>query len=330
MYRDVVPISVDEGTRFFKVPRNSAKSFSLVVSSSSTRQKLDFPSHQSTLILKDLPPEESVKVKVVKSQLKFFRNYSFTVPPRLTGLRVLISGSGRCGTTTMARYLDGLQFEDGEMVTAEHETLAEYLVPHIVDGNFPEIEKIVSGYVHNVESSPMFFAFPDLADAQKIVHLIRDGRRVVQSGLNRGWYQKDTLWNAIKPDFGGSVFENCCHYWRHSCEQIEGISDIRVRLEDFVQSKEVRKNLLEDLNISYSDPAVLHLNTGSQSSEFSGWTSGMKKTFSRICGGLMDRFYPGWDHEWNKARKGSLVLGFFNFILGLEESGAEILIGAVI
>jgi hypothetical protein len=42
--------------------------------------------------------------------------------------KILITGSGRCGTYSMANFLDGMTFKFGEKVSAQHETQRNFFL----------------------------------------------------------------------------------------------------------------------------------------------------------------------------------------------------------
>ena len=134
--------------------------------------------------------------------------------------------------------------------------------------------------------------------AQKILHIVRDGRRVIQSGLNRGWYQKDDIWEQIKPSFQGSTFQKCCRFWAHMVNQAEQYATKVVRLEDIANSHQALENLIRYLEINPTQKKLPVSNTGRVSSEFSNWTDSQRRQFEEICGGIMDTYYPGWQREF--------------------------------
>ncbi len=209
-------------------------------------------------------------------------------------LHTLVSGSGRCGTVSVARYLDGLRFRDGIACTARHETLWEHILPLLAAGDHAAVGEFVAGFNHHIEAAPHFSLVPDLIAADRIVHLIRDGRRVVQSGLNRGWYGKDSVWNAIKPEFPGDAFSQCCHFWAHTNRNMAGVAQITVRLEDLAASASDLAGLVAALDLEPTDKPFPLANTGKQASTFDHWSDQEREVFAETCGSLMDRYYPEW------------------------------------
>lgn len=296
--------SFEGGLEVFKLPRTWERDLEVhlsVVGGSRPFRVEAFPGEVDHLVLRDLDPDQPLDVRIQSSNLlrRLKRGTAdFRIQPRAVPFRIVISGSGRCGTTTLAEYLDGMTFQDGEPVIAQHETLYEYILPWILDGDHDSIRRLVDGMPHNIESAPYFAHVPELISAPTVVHLVRDGRRVSQSGINRQWYETDTIWNLIKPGFEGTVFEKICHFWRHTNEQVEKISTVFVRLEDLSESEKARHDLLDVLGLESSGQVFPHSNKGKAPSGFASWTDEMRETFTGICGEMMDRYYPGWQDTW--------------------------------
>jgi len=292
------------GLELYKIPRTWGGDLSVYVAMPgrrSQRRKIEFPADKDHITITGLDREVLHQVNVIPCNLlKRIRRGSqkFEVRPECTPFRVIISGSGRCGTTTLAQYLNGMQFNNGMTAKAQHETLQEYILPWIVQGNSKAIKRLISGQSHNIESAPYLALVPEVISADVVVHLVRDGRRVCQSGMIRQWYGDDTPWNRIKPDFPGSRFEKICHLWRHMNEQMESVNGILVRLEDLAESPRIRADLLKKLGLRNDGRPFPHSNKGTVPSLFDSWTPEMRSTFANICGPLMDRYYPGWQETW--------------------------------
>jgi len=210
----------------------------------------------------------------------------------------LISGSGRCGTQAVAQYLDGMSTSSGRALVARHETLYEYLLPLVRNRDVASVCQIAEGMLHDVESAPYYALIPEAIRADVVIHLIRDGRRVVQSGMNRGWYRDNSIWNQIKPVFSADQFENCCHLWRLAAENMETKTSHVFRLEDIVASSDERQRLMVLLDITTEqDDGFPMANQGDKSSDFAKWSLTQRSAFESICGPVMDRYYPGWRDE---------------------------------
>ncbi len=294
----------DGGLEFFKLPRTWERNLEvrLAIPGEGGHFRVEnFPRNVDHLVLNNLSPGQPLDVRVQSvNVLRRIKRGTLDVQlvPRPKPFRIVISGSGRCGTTTLAEYLNGMNFTDGEPVLARHETLYEFILPWILEKDHASISRLINGMPHNIESAPYFAHIPELMTAETVVHLVRDGRRVCQSGVNRNWYETQTIWNRIKPDFEGTVFEKICHFWRHTNEQCEKISDVFVRLEDLSESEDARQKLLEDLNLKSTGQIFPHSNKGKAPSGFDSWTTEMREAFTTICGEMMDRYYPGWRETW--------------------------------
>jgi hypothetical protein len=264
-------------------------------------RRIPFPAELDYLNVVDLAPRSHYEVRIRRRlawQRWRHRTETTCVETRIQPLRVLITGSGRCGTRTLAGFLDGGRFRDGQAVVARHEPLAEFALNALLDGNRDLIQRIQEGGGHNVEAAPYYALFPEVIRAELVIHVIRDGRRVVQSGLDRGWYQADTIWNRIKPPFPGDVFARCCHFWRQTNETVAAIAHHGFRFEDLVGEPGMLATFQVNAGIEPTHRALPHLNRGRQQSSYFAWDAGRRETFTTICGPLMDRYYPGWRGTW--------------------------------
>ncbi|MBU1676248.1 hypothetical protein KKA85_10755, partial [bacterium] len=244
-----------------------------------------FPADGDVLDIEGLPDDRECAVYIRHGNpLKrlIARPEILRATPAPRRLRALISGSGRCGTVSLARYLDGLRYRDGADCAARHETLWEHILPLLAAGDRAAVGAFIAGFVHHIEAAPHFSLVPELIAADRVVHLIRDGRRVVQSGLNRGWYRKDTPWNSIKPDFPGDPFAQCCRFWDHTNRNMAGVAQITVRLEDLAASAEALAGLVEALDLAPTDKPFPLANTGKQASTFGHWSDGEREVFAEI------------------------------------------------
>jgi hypothetical protein len=261
------------------------------------KRRHTFPAQQAVLPLEQLPDTGSCRIKVrsAKYPHRWLKSPQILeVIPAAHQLRGIITGSGRCGTHSISHYLDGMTFQDGTPVHACHETLTDYLLPVLEEGDVEAVRFIHTGFTHGIEAAPHLSLVADTLVAKKIVHLVRDGRRVVQSGLNRGWYQNNRPWNRIKPDLPGDVFEKCCRFWVYTNERAASVAGLRVRLEDLAASSAARDELLDYLEIQPSSREFPRTNRGKSPSSHTGWTSEQDDLFADICGELMDAYYPGW------------------------------------
>ncbi len=259
-----------------------------------------FPATEKSLSIDGLDRSRVYKIKIKGgSLLSQFTNRSRSLQISKIDMspRILIIGSGRCGTTSIAKYLDGLEFSNGKTVYSRHETLFEYVLQAVIKGDTQGVVNYFKGFWHDIESSPHLTPFAGELPAEKVVHIVRDGRRVVQSGINRGWYQKDDIWEQIKPSFDGSVFEKACRFWAHMINQAEKYATRTIRLEDIASSEQSLFELLAFLDIKPTTKRLPIANTGKVSSSFQDWDKTQKKQFTDICGAAMDKYYPDWRSE---------------------------------
>jgi hypothetical protein len=292
-----------DGIWVFKEHREWRRSLSVCLRSVDGRleQVLDFPPDQDVLEIHDAGPGATCDLLVRhRSPLRRLTGGSHHDLAELRDkpLRVLITGSGRSGTQTVASFLDGATFEDGTPVSARHEPLSEFLVPALTDGRTDLVRAIQLGLDHNVESAPYYSLYPDAAMADRIVHVVRDGRRVVQSGLNRGWYQNDSIWNRLKPDLPGDTFTRCCHLWRISTENAMRLAGRTFRLEDLAADADARTDFCLHIGVVPDGRDLPHANRGARGSGIADWSDARRETFTGIAGPLMDWFYPGWNIDW--------------------------------
>ena len=261
-----------------------------------------FPDSQQTLRVDGLNDQSTYRIKLEGQTLlsRLTRRSRVFPQTRLDVVpHILIIGSGRCGTTSIASYLDGLEFMNGKPVRTRHETLFEHMLPFIIKGNEKEVIAFFNGFWHDIESAPHLTPFAGKLQAQKVLHIIRDGRRVIQSGLNRGWYQKDDIWERIKPDFDGTIFQKCCYFWEYMVSQAEQHATKIVRLEDIANSRQALDNLVHYLDIKPTTKNLPVSNTGKVSSDFKNWSTEERDQFEEICGRLMNKYYPGWKEDFS-------------------------------
>jgi hypothetical protein len=121
--------------------------------------------------------------------------------------------------------------------------------------------------------------------------------------MNRGWYNSDSSWNRVKPNYADDRFENCCHLWRATTEAMTQRARYTFRLEDLISSDETKSRLLDVVGLKNSGKPFPHVNKGNTTSDFSHWTGKQRDQFTTICGASMDLYYPGWEREWASVRR---------------------------
>lgn len=253
----------------------------------------------------DLDPNEEYRIKVnyhCLTKRLLYAPHAASVSPVSpeNKIRVIGIGSGRCGTTSLASYLDGMIFNDGSLVVARHETAAFPVMHCIIHQRNDLISELIHSFSHNVEIAPYYWLVPEVLErSSKVVVIIRDGRQVVHSGMLRGWYTRDSLWDEIKPEFQGSPFEKCCQYWVKCNEVLKPLADIVVRCRDMQESVETRRTLLRTLDMKIVDKPFPRKNHSRGDVSAFVWNAEHGEIFHRICGKLMDEYYPGWEKDDN-------------------------------
>ncbi|BBO72966.1 hypothetical protein DSCW_03830 [Desulfosarcina widdelii] len=232
-------------------------------------------------------PLKRLKYKSKKTKIKYSG-------PK--NLRIIGTGSGRCGTSSFAKYLDGMRFANRKLVRARHESMSGLILEKIRDKATEEIKHYLLSFQHNVEISPYFSLIPEILDVgDKVVLIIRDGRKVVASGMARGWYSRASIWDQIKPDFEGTTFEKCCHLWRHTNENVINKADIVIKLEDLI-SNNLDEKFYKILGLSMVQKEFPKTNKSKNPPQYK-WSKDEFSDFKRICGHLMDQYYSGWEND---------------------------------
>jgi hypothetical protein len=295
---------LSDGFELIKQNRNWQRDLTVMITtpgSRGVRNIVEFPKESEHLIIQGLDSESTFQVDVGHPNRlrRILRGtQKFEIQPGISPFRVLITGSDCCGKKALADYLNGLQFTDGEMAIARHDTLSEHILPWIWEEDFEAISRFMVGQFHNIESASHFSMIPELVEAEKVVHLVRDGRLVCQSSLNRQLFDSGTIRDRLHPNPGDSGFEKACHFWRHTNEQVESISHEFVRLEDLAGNRETRWSFLERLGLQPCEKEFPHTNKGKGSTSFKSWSPSQKSTFTEICGEKMDQYYPQWRETW--------------------------------
>ena len=201
---------------------------------------------------------------------------------------VLIVGTGRCGSMSVARYLDRQETLAGREIRACHETDGLDVVTAVANGNVRVAERLCASWTHEVESAP-YLGWGWRPAGARVLRLVRDGRKVVASGMARDWYRWKNVWTRAKPQFEGDLFEKCCKFWTHMAEQ-----GADYRLEDLVADEATQCRLHADLGLKYCRRPFPSSNEGSGILPFADWQLDHYNKFRAICGEQMDRLYPGW------------------------------------
>ena len=214
------------------------------------------------------------------------------------------------------------------------ETAADEIRDLLTESRPAELDDRVYGEAAN----RLALVVPELVRAfpkSRFVWLVRDGRDVVSSTHQRGWYDperaKDTVWERwrIRGDLVGAVeadqwehwspFQKTCWLWRWTNEVIE--TDLATLPEE--RHRMLRLENLEDEIDSVADflqiePAPWAITKrNARVTDGAGetianevdtlvtpdsWTEDQRAIFEQTCGSLMDRLYPEWqDDESTKS-----------------------------
>lgn len=226
-------------------------------------------------------------------------------------VRFLVTGHGRSGTYWLARLLD----EDKEAVV-HHEPIGldKQMYNRLRTGEVPPksylevrrvlMERVWSGARHQayaeVNSYLRYCAFEYHVEFNvPVVAIIRDGKKVIRSMMERGMYYH--LGRPPIPAPGKNRFEQCCNYWQETYERLiaQGIPIfvLETMNEDFVYFEEFCKIL----NVSISKKTWLQyagqrMNTSLSEGQYVLMEE-EKEAYQKICGQMYEQFLPGADED---------------------------------
>jgi hypothetical protein len=239
-----------------------------------------------------------------------------------------VLGTGRCGSTTIARVLDSLpglacvHEPEPYLVREAYDYLAgslskDELIQRLREtrGGHPAQPRYGES---NQKLSFMVAALRAAFPKADYLWLIRNGLAVVASTYYREWYipnecHKDE-WSAYRIQGGvvGAVapdewarmnsFEKNCWYWSWTNRKIRrdleahGARWKLVRLEDLdAQVPEIASFLGVAAPAAVEVPVLNLARSGKgKTTKVNYWDHAQRQTFTRVCGPLMDELYPGW------------------------------------
>lgn len=233
-------------------------------------------------------------------------------------VHAFVTGSGRCGTLSVARYLDGCPTAVGQPVSARHESRFAQVVAALTAGSTDQLRCLFDGFSHDIEVSPLIVLFPASfleERAVQYVGIVRDGRATVRSGYNKTWYLNEFAladhWTNVLAAPPGGRFEQCCHYWAWVYRRLQEQHATVLRLEDLRTNEASRRCLFAALGgISPSTRPFPHRHVGARSiwdagrrgvsplPAYSEWSTDCREIFTQCCGDVMDHWYPGWSLSW--------------------------------
>lgn len=171
----------------------------------------------------------------------------------------------------------------------------------------------------------------ELFPSSKFIWLLRDGRDVVASAVNRSWFSEKDVengsptgieyrerWNYYRLNGGKSgffdtdeweqlsPFERNCWYWYYVNDHIERSLAalpqnrwICVALENLMSELD---RIFAFLGVERIEVNVPHRNKAqTRPRYYNEWTSAEMETFARWCGNMMNKMYPNWSAttSWN-------------------------------
>lgn len=266
-------------------------------------------------------------------------------------MQVFILGTGRSGTHAMSQMLSQL---DGCYVPHEIEPLLLSEVVRYLRGELKKEDivallrstrspAVVGGALLSGESNQrLSFILPCLREAfpdARYLWMIRDGREVVASTMQRGWYtnaydrmdSRRAAWERyrVRADDVGelssseweamSVLEKNCWYWSYTNRLIErdtkqlGLNVLQLRLPT------VQKHMKEVMSFlglpSLAPSAFMRTNAENnvrlwypgRPIHWRYWSGSHRRAFEDVAGQAMDQFFGGWREGWHRTVGSGLV-----------------------
>lgn len=235
----------------------------------------------------------------------------------------LITSTGRTGTTLFAEMLNTIlgNYVVHEPVPEEQYYHAQAFMDH--NAALPYIKNFrLSEMAYRVNKADCIkygevngalrrhiAALKEAAPFFKIIHIIRDGKKVVSSVLNRkSLTPSDKIYNTmippekyIHPDEWKKMdrFQKICWMWAYENKYMREECDYSIRFENLISDYDYfRQHILIplDLNLDYEiwkKFVLLPVNTNTRvikSYSYDAWTDDQKSYFWKICGPEMKLF----------------------------------------
>ena len=248
--------------------------------------------------------------------------------------QVFVIGTGRSGTTTLARWLST---PAGCHVGHEQEPLLLAEVTDYLSGRLSHADLVallratrstaaLGGECLSGEANQrLSFVLPALAEAfpaARLVWIVRDGRTAIASMWHRRWYQpreaeerpaavQPWIQHRLRADQVGEMstaewealdgFARCCWYWAYTNRHIERdlarlqLPALCVRIEDLDLRREELVAFLGSAAFLPRQLPRANEATGGTPLPWRAWSPSERATFRRLCGPVMDRHYPDWE-----------------------------------
>jgi len=141
-----------------------------------------------------------------------------------------------------------------------------------------------------------------------IIHLIRNGKNVIRSVMNRNTFtdKKSIYFKFIPPEARRKKlnwkhidnFEKMCWIWRWENEYMDAGTDNHVKFEDITSSYQIfKKQLTEKIGVDISENVwkeqinlPINKNEKCNFPSYEYWTKSEKNKFQKICGKMMDKY----------------------------------------
>lgn len=229
-------------------------------------------------------------LSTARSGSKWLSNFLNEATP-LTARHELTLNHRSDGQDLVAEHRTGSGFVD--LQNAPHEArqlmIEQRLWLDNLPGDYAEANVYLESFRKEVEE-----IYPDAVT----VHLVRHPSAVVQSILNRDWY--DTPGDDRHPQMDIkdwqqlSQFEKCCWYVRRTCDSLSTWCRHRLMMEPMVADLSYLKNRLLELGIPVyprlapvEHGKIINANQRHGIPVYDDWTPEMKRTFSEICGPVL-------------------------------------------
>lgn len=233
----------------------------------------------------------------------------------------LITSTGRTGTVLLSQMLNRI---DGAYIV--HEPLFQETTYHRLSMEDPEFSYTflknfrLKEMVHRIEKNNCIRygevngglrrnikELKELFPEMKIIHIVRDGRKIISSMLNRNTFLKGDTYYNLKPSScivntkiwsKFNRFERITYLWAAENKYMREHSDLTIRFEDMVSDYTYFKtNILDVLGLdldyqTWVESTQKKVNKTKQvksDTEYTGWSDTQKEFFRLHCSDEMIR-----------------------------------------
>ncbi len=234
-----------------------------------------------------------------------------SAPHRLKRDMLIITGTGRCGTATLARILGG-----------HHEFRVQYLLEKYFlradpfSDPFRDIQKRIEAMLdlHQgieratfIDSSNLYIHFIDaiylLDPSAKFILLVRNGKDFVRSAHSRGWHEHNqcgtvpphddpyfSRWNSMTP-----LQKNAWIWVYRNGKALQGLKKVPEENKMILKIEDIKKEDTHDrlevfsgIKLNEAEPSErINANPSFDLPPKEEWSEGMNKDFEGIAGEMM-------------------------------------------